>query len=94
MNVYVNPNWTFRELVKNAKSLKREYVFCLGFFSYDYTFEELKVKNRIIKETKVKIYSLNMEEWKKDRVWEYMNGYEYLSTLKVILKQLDNRGKK
>lgn len=94
MSVYVNPNWTFRELVSNAKSLKQQYCFCLDFFSYDYTYEELKYKNSIIRETKRKIYDLNMEEWKKDRVWEYMNGYEFLSTLKVIVIQLDKKKKK
>ena len=93
MNVYINPNWTFRELVKNAKSLKREYVFCLDFFSYHYTYEELKYKNSIIRETKNKIYALDMEEWKKDKVWEYMNGYEYYSVLKYLVKRLDNKGK-
>lgn len=91
MNVYINPNWTFRELVRNVKSLKQQYVFCLDFFSFDYTYEELKYKNSIIRETKQKIYALNMEEWRKDKVWEYMNGYEFYSTLRYLVERLDNK---
>ena len=93
MDVEVNEKWTFRDLVVNAKMLKKQYSFCLAFFSYEHTYEELKSRNKIIKETRDKIYSLDMEEWKKDRVWEYMNGYEFYTTLKCILERLDNKRK-
>lgn len=94
MNVYIDPNWTFRDLVKNIKKVKQEYSFCLSFFSYDYTFEELKYKNNIIRETKRKIYAIDVEEWKKDKIWEYLNGYEYMSTLKYLFSQIDKKDKK
>ena len=94
MNVYIDPKWTFRDLVKHARSLKQEYVFCLGFFSYNYTYEDLKIRNSFIREIKKRVYDLEMEEWKKDKLWEYMNDYENYATLRVISYRLDNPKKK
>lgn len=74
MNAMINENWTFRDLVLNAKMLKQEYVFVLAFFSNDNVYEEIKIRNIIIKSFKNKLYSINIEEWKLDKVWEYMNG--------------------
>lgn len=94
MNVYIDPSWTFRDLVINAKRLKQEYSFCLTFFSYNYTYEELKYRNNIIRETKRKLYALDIDEWKINKIWEYMNGDEYMSTLHYLLSQIDKKKKK
>lgn len=94
MNVFIDPRWTFRDLVRNARRLKKDYVFCLTFFSYDYTYEELKYRNNIIRETKRNLYNLNMEEWKIDKVWEYMNEDLTHALLRMILCQIDKRKKK
>lgn len=94
MNVYIDPRWTFRDLVKNAKRLKQDYVFCLTFFSYNYTFEELKYRNNIIRELKRNLYALDIEEWKIDKVWEYMNEDLTHTLLRMILCQIDKKKKK
>lgn len=94
MNVYIDPSWTFRELVRNARRLKQEYIFCLTFFSYDYTFDELKYRNNIIRELKRNLYALNIEEWKIDKVWEYMNEDLTHDLLRMILCQIDKKKKK
>lgn len=94
MNVYIDPRWTFRDLVRNARRLKQDYVFCLTFFSYNYTFEELKYRNSIIRELKKNLYALNIEEWKIDKVWEYMNEDLTHALLRMILCQIDKKKKK
>ena len=94
MNVYIDPKWTFRDLVRNARRLKQDYVFCLTFFSYNYTYEELKYRNNIIRNIKKNLYALDIEEWKINKIWEYMNGDEYMNTLHYLLSQIDKKEKK
>jgi hypothetical protein len=94
MNVYIDPKWTFRDLVRNARRLKQEYIFCLTFFSYNYTFEELKYRNNIIRNIKKNLYALDIEEWKIDKVWEYMNEDLTHDLLRMILCQIDKKKKK
>ena len=40
------------------------------------------------------IYALKFEDWKKDKIWEYMNGYEFLYVLKRIKQYKICQGKK
>lgn len=94
MNVYIDPSWTFRDLVRNARRLKQDYSFCLTFFSYDYTYEELKYRNDIIRKLKRNLYALDIEEWKIDKVWEYMNEDLTHALLRMILCQIDKKKKK
>lgn len=64
----INPSWNYKDLVKNIRTLKLSYWERLTSFSN--VFEE----NIFIYKTRKSIYVLNIEEFQKDRVWEYMNG--------------------
>lgn len=76
----INPNWNFKELVGNLKALRSEYDGILCFFSY-YDLHE-----KVLFQAKIKqlIYSYPFEEWKKDRVWEYMNHDIFFCILRNI----------
>ena len=83
-NLVVNKNWTFKETVDNLKSLKTDYEGILATFSC----LDLHEKVLFLKNTRDSFYSLsNLQEWEKDKVWEYMNGFEFLYVLKDIAKR-------
>lgn len=79
-NIKVNIEWKFKDAVDNIEALRYEYEGTLTLFSYF----DLKQRNKFILETRNKIYALKFEEWKRDKLWEYMNGFENLETLKKI----------
>lgn len=64
----INLSWKYDEIVRNLRTLKKQYVEILTSFSY------ARDKNKFIKEIKQKIYLLKFDENKIDRIWEYMNG--------------------
>ena len=71
-------NITFKEFVNNCKVLKAQY---------DELFTPFFVATKTIRCWKVMIYSLDMAEWKRDKIWNYFNGdmeYEELVKLKDI----------
>lgn len=80
MILYINQNWTFKQTVANIETLKFLYKGTLASFSY----YDIKLRNKFLYETKKQIYSLNFEEWKRDKLWSYMNDYEFLHVLKDI----------
>lgn len=65
---------TFKEILQNAEALKTRYQ---GFLS---PFFNVK---RII-EWRDYVYSLPIEEWKSDRIWEYLNDDITLEKFKRI----------
>lgn len=67
--MYINPSWNYRDVIVNIRALKLSYEERLTSFLV------LKQQNDFIRETRNALYSLNFEEFKKDRIWEYMNGY-------------------
>lgn len=69
--IYVNPNWTYRELVEHIKTLKDEYQGILSSFSM---WERGKWADFIV-QTKAMFYKLKLLEWQIDNLWKYMNGY-------------------
>lgn len=75
--VKFNPDWTFKETISNLKTLKTLYEEILVSFS------SYEVKSRVTfrKQTRNAVYSINAEEWEKDKIWEYMNGFEFLYVL-------------
>lgn len=79
----IDENWDFKEIVENAKMLKEKYnIFLTSFY-----FFEIKERNNYIKNVKNKIYNLNIICWKRDKIWNYLNGdleYEELVKLKDI----------
>ena len=66
----VNVLWNFTDMMKKIPTLKQEYIRILASFSI----YEGKEKRNYIHETRSKIYSLNLLEKQKDKLWEFMNG--------------------
>ena len=69
MNLNVNPNWSYEETINNLRALRNSYEEILRSFS---CFQSRK-QVWFVYNTKRMFYSLNFEQWKKDRIWEYMN---------------------
>lgn len=56
-------NLTFRQFIANSRVLKQQYGECFApFFNAE-----------LVKCWKKMIYGLQMEEWKRDKIWEYLN---------------------
>jgi len=68
--LYINPNWNYKQILSNLKTLRHDFEDALASFS---SFE-LHEKVLFVYEIKNAIYSLNFEYWKKDRIWEYLNN--------------------
>ena len=65
----INPLWDFKKTIDNVTALKQEYLGVLALFSC----YEIKDKKNYIQKVRKDIYSLNMRDWQKDKIWEYMN---------------------
>ena len=76
----VNKNWTFEEAVKNIMTLKSQYCDILASFSC----YEIKDKVNFKRNLRNSFYSMNLKVWVIDKLWEYMNDYEELSTLIIL----------
>lgn len=87
--LYINQNWTFEEVVNNLKTLKIEYEGILASFSYF----QLHDKVEFLRKTKKAFYSLKLKEWEINKLWEYMNGYEFLYVLKQMVIERKRRMK-
>ena len=79
-NLDIDPNWTYCETVSHIEALRNSYEYFLRFFSYFDLHEEVE----FIRRTKILFYSLYLPEWQIDLLWNYMNRYEYLRTLKMV----------
>lgn len=84
MEIKINLDWTFGEVVENLQALKLQYEEVLASFYY------LQLKEAVSKKREIKkmFYSFNLKEWQKDKIWEYMNGFETLQTLISINERL------
>lgn len=80
-NFYIDPDWTFKQVVSNLFFIKDDYLRGLSSFLW----HELKERNDFIRQAKNKIYSLSFEVWKKDRIWDYLNDSIDFSVLINIL---------
>lgn len=76
-DIYINPNWTFKETIENIEVIKSQMGDIIASFWYF----DLKKEVDFIRNLKKQIYSLKFEEWKRDKIWEYINGYEYYEEL-------------
>jgi hypothetical protein len=83
MELNINPNWTFAEVVKNLWTLRDEYDCLLMSFSYF----DLHEKVVFMRKTRDAFYSLDFDVWKKDKIWNFMNHFEYYSTLKDMVRR-------
>lgn len=66
----INVLWDFREAVRNIRALKEEYQGTLTLFSYT----SIKEKREYIERQRDNIYALDLKEWQKEKLWEYMNN--------------------
>lgn len=76
----INQDWNFKEIVSVLKSLKEQYWEKARSFSYFDLHEKVVFKRNFRDD----IYKLNFEEWKKDKIWDYINNYEFLYVLKRL----------
>lgn len=79
----VDTSWTFEDIVTKIKAIKSQYEEILSSFSNF----ELKERNDYKRETRNQFYNLNMAEWKKDRLWEYMNDCQEYYVLEQICER-------
>ncbi len=77
----IDDNFKYKDLIMQIEVLKCHYTDILTSFSW----KDLKKKNDFIQTTKRCVYALNFEDWKKDKIWEYLNGDEELDTLKKFM---------
>lgn len=73
----INPSWNYKDIVANIRTLKLSYLERLTSFFY------VTQENQFIKATRDSLYALHIEEFQKDRIWEYMNGY--LSPVEIFI---------
>ena len=78
MKIEINPNLDFCEVVECLEALKFQYEEILTSFLY------IHERNKFIEETRNMVYSLKFPEWKRDKIWEYLNGFEYLYVMRRI----------
>lgn len=76
----INQEWNFKEIVSVLKSLKEQYWEKVRSFSYF----DLHEKVVFMRNFRDDIYKLDFEEWKKDKIWDYINNYEFLYVLKRL----------
>ena len=79
-NLVVNKNWTFEETVKNIETLKSQYCDILASFSC----YEIKDKVKFKRNLRDSFFFFFLKKWEIDKIWEYMNDYEELSTLIIL----------
>ena len=81
--LFIDSNWNFKETVKKIKTIRDDYKEILTSFSYFETKKKVEFKKKI----RDNIYSLKLYEWEKDKIWNYMNGFEFLYTLEQIAQK-------
>lgn len=79
---YINPEWTFKEVVENIEVVKSQTEGIIASFSSFEIKRQLKFKKHL----RNKIYSLKFEEWKKDRIIECIYGYFEINKIKRMIK--------
>lgn len=79
---YINPEWTFKEVVENIEVVKSQTEGIIASFSSFEIKKQLKFKKHL----RNKIYSLKFEEWKKDRIIECIYGYFEVKKIKQMIK--------
>lgn len=81
----VPETYTFENIVLNLKAIKSNYIGVLSsFFAFN-----LHEKVIYLKEIRDQFYSLNLDTWKIDRIWEYLNNdIDY-----VVIEGIVNRQK-
>lgn len=67
----VNNEWNYKESLFFIDLIKKKYEdIMLSFSIFGGNYEIFEKVYKLKKD----IYSLKFEEWKKDKIWEYING--------------------
>lgn len=77
----INTNWTFKELVENIEVIKSQVWDIITSFSYFDIKKEVDFKRRLRKT----IYSFKFEEWRRDRILEYIYNDVEFDVLKRLI---------
>lgn len=70
MNVFIDPSWDFKTIVRHIKTLKIEYVTILMSFYFD----EIIKQNEFMLRTRNMVYALNIKYFQRGLIWEYFNN--------------------
>ena len=81
--LYFDPEWKFNDIVRNIRTLRSDYEGILASFYYF----DIKEVVHFKKQTRDMFYSYPFEEWRKDRLWEYMNGFIPFYDLICIMRR-------
>lgn len=73
--------WDIKHILLNIEALKTEYDSSLMSFSYFNKHELVKYK----REMKKKVYSIETLDWRKDKIWSYLNGDIDRMTVEYLL---------
>lgn len=65
-------NWTFDFIVANREVIKSIYKDFVTSFSYFSQHDKVV----FMRQVKTQVYSLKFEEWKKDKIWKFINGLD------------------
>lgn len=79
----IDVNAKFDDVVLNIKTLKEKYNRSLASFRYFEKKQLIEYKKSI----RNNVYSLQFEEWKKDKIWNFLNGFEKFETLEDLIKR-------
>lgn len=90
MKIDINPDWTFKEVVDNIKTIKILYKGVLSSFSHF----ELKKEIDFKQQTRDSVYALKMQDWKKGIIWDYMNDYQRYAILLQVAGREPKKWKK
>lgn len=75
--------YTFKSIILNLKAIKCNYSsILLSFFPF-----ELHAKVICLKQIHDLFYSLTLEEWQIDRIWEFLNNDIPFETFDSILNR-------
>lgn len=80
MEVYIDPDSTFREIVDNIEVIKSHVRDNIASFSSFEIKQQLKFKQDL----RNQIYALNFELWKRERILETIYDYYPIRKLKGI----------
>lgn len=76
---------TFKQIIVKIEAIKDQYKGTLSLFSCGF---DIKKRIKYTKQTRNQIYSLNILEWQRDRIWDYMNDYmTYNELLEIANRQ-------
>lgn len=79
----IDVNAKFDDVILNIKTLKENYNSSLASFRYFEKKQLIEYKKNI----RNNVYSLQFEEWKKDKIWNFLNGFEEFETLENLIKR-------